>query len=108
MSSINFKCAVCGALQKNKHMQEGKCWRCKTKYEIVDDKKKSTKGLSIIYPKCPNKECDNHLGHTPPKQAFTVSVITDGLMGSIFKSEAINMVSCKECGHIIGVSGKGG
>ena len=108
----DIKCAECGSLQKKKHIDEGKCWRCKTEYDVSVLQEKSAEkpkpANQIVYPKCPNIECENHLGHIPPKDAFRISVLEDGLLGKIFKSESLNIVSCKKCGHIIGVSGKGG
>jgi len=61
-----------------------------------------------VYPKCPNKECEYHSNPPLPKEAFAINVIEQGLMGKVFKSESANMISCVNCGHIIGVSGKGG
>jgi formylmethanofuran dehydrogenase subunit E len=58
-------------------------------------------------PRCPNVECDFHK-HTPPaKKAFVISVVEEGIMGKIFKSEAYGIISCKKCGEIIGVGCKG-
>ena len=104
----NVKCAECGALQGKKDIKAGICWQCKTEYDTEPLSKNSSKDKkNIIYPKCPNVKCDNHLGHTPPKEAFVINVIEKGMMGKIFKAETVNMVSCKQCGHIIGVSGQG-
>ncbi len=58
-------------------------------------------------PRCPNTECDFHKDPPPAKYGFVISVVEEGLMGKIFKSEAYGIVSCKNCGYVIGVGGKG-
>ena len=58
-------------------------------------------------PRCPNTKCDFHKDPPPAKLGFVISVIEEGLMGKIFKSEAYGIVSCKKCGEVIGVGGKG-
>ena len=62
---------------------------------------------SISYPRCPNSECDNHKNPPPAKLGFIISVVEEGILGKIFKSEAYGIVSCKKCGEVIGVGGKG-
>jgi len=58
-------------------------------------------------PRCPNTECDFNKNSPPAKKAFIISVVEEGFMGKIFKSEAYGIISCKKCGEIIGVGGKG-
>lgn len=58
-------------------------------------------------PRCPNSKCTFHKDPVPAKYGFVISVIEEGFLGKIFKSEAYGIVSCKKCGEIIGVGGKG-
>tara|TARA_B100001250_G_scaffold55793_1_gene43125 strand:+ start:1616 stop:1957 length:342 start_codon:yes stop_codon:yes gene_type:complete len=58
-------------------------------------------------PRCPNVECDFHKNPPSAKSTFVISVVEEGIMGKIFKSEAYGIVSCKNCGEVIGVGGKG-
>tara|TARA_B100001173_G_scaffold234768_1_gene204393 strand:+ start:275 stop:616 length:342 start_codon:yes stop_codon:yes gene_type:complete len=58
-------------------------------------------------PRCPNLECNFHKNPPSVKAAFVISVVEEGIMGKIFKSEAYGIVSCKNCGEVIGVGGKG-
>ena len=62
---------------------------------------------TFVKPKCPNSECENHTNPPLPKDAFVINVLEQGLLGKVFKSESVNMISCVKCGHIIGVAGKG-
>ena len=114
----DFKCPDCGALQKDKHIKEGICWRCETEISVSEwcdvcgnrktlckCKKETKKG---VFPKCPNPECELHTNPINPKEAFAINVIEHGLLGKVLKSNTANMISCVKCGHIIGVSSKGG
>ena len=58
-------------------------------------------------PRCPNPKCTLHKDPLPAKHGFVISVVEEGFLGKIFKSEAYGIVSCKKCGEIIGVGGKG-
>ena len=73
----------------------------------ADNKKKTTKTSDSANPRCPNIECDFHKDPPDAKSGFVINVIEEGAMGKIFKSEAYGIVSCKNCGHIIGVGNKG-
>jgi len=65
------------------------------------------KYMNTSNPRCPNVSCDFHKNPRPAKKAFIISVVEEGFMGKIFKSEAYGIVSCKKCGEVIGVGGKG-
>ena len=65
------------------------------------------KNIDSVNPKCPNTECEYHTDPPYPQIAFAINVLEHGMMGKVFKSEAVNMISCNKCGHIIGVASKG-
>ena len=76
--------------------------------ELTDEElQKHRYNFKSANPRCPNTECDFHKEAPPAKLAFIISVVEEGLMGKIFKSEAYGIVSCKLCGEVIGVGGKG-
>lgn len=68
---------------------------------------KKYRNVTPANPRCPNTNCDFHKSPPPAKVAFIINVIEEGLTGKIFRSEAYGMVSCKNCGEIVGVGGKG-
>ena len=60
-----------------------------------------------INPRCPNETCDNSYGDISVEDAFRVTTIEQGMMGKVFRQDAVNMVFCNKCGHIVGVASKG-
>ena len=88
---------------------------CECGYKFKGHKEKSiegSKGVNKIpwdgiNPRCPNEKCDNSYGDISVEDAFKVATIEQGLMGKVFRQDAVNMVFCTKCGHIIGVASKG-
>ena len=105
----NNTCRNCGAVnsyEEKKGMLGGtriECINCQDAMTLQEYKRHK----SISYPRCPNSECDNHKNPPPAKLGFIISVVEEGILGKIFKSEAYGIVSCKKCGEVIGVGGKG-
>ena len=107
----NNTCRKCGAIDtyiETKGLLGGTVIKCRVNecgdsmfsLEYEEYRKKSN-------PRCPNTKCDNHKNPPPAKLGFIISVVEEGIMGKIFKSEAYGIVSCKRCGEVIGVGGKG-
>ena len=113
---INNTCPGCGAVDS---YEEGKgflasgwmvCKECGYKIspeKLEEHKYKDFNNLQPANPRCPNVKCAFHKEPPSAKKAFIISVVEEGLMGKIFKSEAYGIVSCKLCGEVIGVGGKG-
>jgi hypothetical protein len=107
----NNTCRKCGAVdsyKEKKGMLGGTTIQCNISgCSDVMSPEQFEKHKSIANPRCPNIECDYHKNPPPAKLAFIISVVEEGFLGKIFKSEAYGIVSCKNCGHTIGVGGKG-
>ena len=109
-SRINNTCPKCGAVGSfddyDGMISDKKCRECGKKFssEILNDHQYKFEPAN---PRCPNENCEFHESPPPAKKAFVINVIEEGLMGKIFRSEAYGMVSCKNCGEIVGVGGKG-
>ena len=108
---MNNNCIKCDAINSYEEPKgvfgvKLKCKNCGNKMlpEELNEHKYSIKPSN---PKCSNIECDFHKDPPPAKYGFVISVIEEGLMGKIFKSEAYGIVSCKLCGQVVGVGGKG-
>jgi hypothetical protein len=106
----NNTCRKCGAIdsykpQKKLLMNMVVCTNSACGDVMIPEEYEKYKVISN--PRCPNKECENHKNPPPAKLGFVISVVEEGLMGKIFKSEAYGIVSCKKCGEVIGVGGKG-
>ena len=106
---INNTCRKCGVInsyKKIKVLLVGKMIECNKCYDrMTPDEYKEYKQKQN--PRCPNTKCDNHKNPPPAKLGFIISVVEEGFLGKIFKSEAYGIVSCKLCGEVIGVGGKG-
>ena len=108
---INKTCPKCKAVTSYEPIKgvfgiSVKCKKCGNKM-TVEELQKHRYNFKSANPRCPNTECDFHKEAPPAKLAFIISVVEEGLMGKIFKSEAYGIVSCKLCGEIVGVGGKG-
>ena len=112
---MNNSCRKCGAVDSYEE-KSGllgttiECSKCLENGKFTPDMMSSSEYESFkntANPRCPNSQCDNHKNPPHPKKAFIISVVEEGFMGKIFKSEAYGIVSCKKCGEIIGVGGKG-
>ena len=105
---LNRTCQKCGTIDsfqeiKKMLMTFMECTECKDFITPEELEKQQ----SIANPRCPNTKCDNHKSPPSAKLGFVISVVEEGFLGKIFKSEAYGIVSCKKCGEIIGVGGKG-
>ena len=56
-----------------------------------------------VNPKCPNVDCEYHTNPLAPEDCFIISEIKSSF-GKVFREKGANMVSCRKCGHIIGVA----
>ena len=105
------KCIKCEAVDsydipKGMFGVKMKCKECGNKM-LPDDFHAHRYKVDASNPRCSNTDCDFHKDPPPAKYGFIISVIEEGVMGKIFKSEAYGIVSCKNCGQVIGVGGKG-
>ena len=108
---INKTCPKCKAVTSYEPVKgifgvSAKCKKCGNKMTPQELQEHRYNFISAN-PRCPNTECDFHKEAPPAKFAFVISVVEEGLMGKIFKSEAYGIVSCKLCGEVVGVGGKG-
>jgi len=108
----NTKCDSIDSFELIDKMLKGKvikCNECGKNWlpEVFYRHKYNIDNIIPANPRCPNVKCDFHKDAPPAKLGFVISVVEEGLMGKIFKSEAYGIVSCKLCGEVIGVGGKG-
>jgi len=110
INKIKNTCPNCSAVDSFEEydgfISNFKCKKCGKKIS-TEELEKHRYSFEPANPRCPNSNCEFHKSPPPAKVAFVISVVEEGLMGKIFKSEAYGIVSCKNCGHVIGVGGKG-
>ena len=108
----NSKCKAIDSYEEVDVIFVGKqiqCKKCKNKFDpdTFYERKYDIDNIVPSNPTCPNTKCNFHKNPPPAIYGFVISVVSEGFLGKIFKSEAYGIVSCKLCGEVIGVGGKG-